>query len=147
HKNRRHKFKPISAVSKGYDSPAVSVIAKDNGSVDTLTLNITVYGFNDSGEEIGKVLGLNVHSFGHILTNNIKDLNVNFDKKVKNQAFEFIATYGIGGDVAFLSFEKELKNRVYMSGTYGDVLWKKSDKLIPGLPKLVFEKSMTEFRL
>jgi len=60
---------------------------------------------------------------------------------------EFIATDGIGDDVAFLPFAKKLEHKIYMSGTYGDVIWDKSHKLSPGFTKLVFEKGLTEFRL
>lgn len=146
-KDRQTKFKPVSTVSKGYDSTAVSAIAKENGSTTALTLDVTVYGYNDSGKSVGEKLGLKVLGFQHVLSGSIKELNINFKDKIKNQALEFIATDGIGDDVAFLPFEKKLKNKIYMSGTYGDVLWKLANRLSPGFTKLVFEKSMSEFRL
>lgn len=145
--HRSIAYRPISTVSKGYDSPAVSVIAKAAGVIDALTLAIKVYGYDDSGEDIARCLGMKLFKFGHVLSNDISNLNKDFNGVVKKKALEFIATDGIGDDVAFLMFEEKLKNKLYLTGTYGDIVWRMHPTIAPGLTKQVFEKSISEFRL
>ncbi len=144
---KKQKYKLLSSISKGYDSPAVSVLAKSAGLKQSVTLDIAVYDFNDSGQQIAKKLGLEVNKCEHILSNNINNLNTEFDVRLKKKAYEFIACDGIGDDVAFLGFEKYLKSKLYCSGTYGDVVWSKKRNIRPAFSKQVFEKSLTEFRL
>jgi hypothetical protein len=144
---RLQRYSPISAVSQGYDSVAVSSLAKSCGVSRSVTLDVTVYGINDSGHKIAQQLGMSVDRAGHLLTSEIDRMDVRLAGDMAKKAFEFIATDGIGDDVAFLGFEKSIKNSLYFSGTYGDVVWKKTKEVRNGLPKKVFERSITEYRL
>ncbi len=147
-KTRKTKYTAISSISKGYDSVAVTSLVTSLGLKSALTLSGTVYNYNDSGEEIAKKLGLKAFTFRHMLAKNIKNLNTDFHKRKKKQALEFIATEGLGDDVGFLPFEPKLGNKLYFSGAYGDIVWGKNKKLLPGFIKpKSFAKSLTEFRL
>ncbi len=145
---RAIQFPPITTISRGYDSPAAAVIAKNNGCKEALTLDVSVFDLNDCGLEIGKKLDMKTKVFRHILHDDIADLNVETPKELKNIAYQFIATVGIGDDITFYPMRDALRNRTLLSGVYGDFIWEKDTAVLPGLPKRgIFGKSITEFRL
>lgn len=146
-KRKRAKYNLMATISKGYDSTAAAVIARENGCQDALTLGVTVYDYNDSGAENGNRLGITVHERGHVLTSDIENLNIAFNEKQQKLAHEFIATDGIGDDVAFLAFEDKIEDSLYLYGAYGDILWRRTPRVPAGMTKQIFEKSLTEFRL
>jgi hypothetical protein len=145
---RKRQLTPLTSVSRGYDSPAVSTLAVGAGCRDAATLAVSVGEFDDCGTEIGKCLGLNVHEFKHVLGSNIQTLVSNFSADIENKASEFIATAGHGDDICFLGFEPSLRDRVFLTGALGDSVWPKHPSVHAGLPvRTRFGKSLTEFRL
>src|SRR5207248_716046 len=65
---RRIRYRPIVALSKGYDSPAAAVLAAEAGCREALTYRQCIQMGDDSGEEIARRLGLSVtalETFGY----------------------------------------------------------------------------------
>lgn len=65
---RKYRFDPLRTLSSGYDSPACAVLAGDAGCTEGITFqtSLTREGStqqNDSGMEIGRLLGLNVREY------------------------------------------------------------------------------------
>jgi hypothetical protein len=151
---RKITYHPISTLTKGYDSPTVSLLAKGSGCNEALTLDVVIMGIDDSGTEIGKVIGFNVYSYKHIMAqysdndSMVENLRVEFENELQHIASEFIATGGVGDDVAFYPFQDKLRKRLFLTGSLGDSVWNKQTKLRPGIPSAVpFMKSITEYRL
>lgn len=145
---RQNTLPPITPVSSGYDSPCVAVLAREAGQRDAVTFDISVKGRSDSGADIGKKLGLEVRSVTHVLGRNVPDLGVNFEGDLEDKVAEFVATPGVGDDVAFLTMEQVISGRTFLSGAMGDSVWRRNSKLEPGLPaRVIYGKSITEFRL
>lgn len=146
--SRKNAFSPITSISRGYDSPAAAVVASELGYLDAITIGVEVWNMDDCGETIGNKLGMNTEVVSHVMADEIADLNVDFDKEIKNISLEFIATAGAGDDVTFYPFREYLDQKIFLSGVYGDFVWEKDAPLTPGLPKRgIFGKSITEFRL
>jgi hypothetical protein len=146
--HRKVVYTPITTITRGYDSPAVAVLAKENGCNEALTLNVSVYEVYDSGLDIGRKLGLKVYVYEHVMSDRIENLNIAFTERIKDLALEFIATGGIGDDVCFYPFQDKLIKRVFLTGSYGDPVWAKGSSLEPGLTNnTFFSKSLTEYRL
>lgn len=145
---RRHPLSPMTTLSRGYDSPAVAVLAKELGCTDAVTMAVQVGGREDSGVELGRRLGLRVHAFEHAMGREIPELRRRFGPELASRAAEFIATAGLGDDIAFLPFEPALGNRVLLTGAWGDRIWERSSEVASGLSCMGrFGKSLTEFRL
>jgi hypothetical protein len=145
---RKRRLLPITALSKGYDSPAVAVLAREQGCTEAVTLGVSVYGLDDCGLELGRDLGLAVSAFRHVAGDDIPDLNFAFEGDLKAKILEFVATAGIGDDVTFLAFEEALAGRILLTGALGDSVWDRDSTLPPGVPvRIKFGKSLTEFRL
>ena len=145
---RRETFSPVTTITRGYDSPAASVLARENGCNEALTLDVAVYGVYDSGLEIGRKLGFEVHSYKHLISDNIGDLNIVFQGEKKDVVLEFVATGGVGDDVTYYPFQDRLSNRMFVTGSYGDSAWAKESSLEPGLPKgIIYLGSISEYRL
>ncbi|MBP7001096.1 hypothetical protein [Amaricoccus sp.] len=145
---RSRPFPPITPVSRGYDSPCVAVLARDAGCNDAVTMELVVKGKLDSGTDIARKLGLNVHVASHMLGDEVPALAVAFEGDRRDAVLEFIATAGIGDDVGFLGFEEALRGRAFLIGAMGDSVWRRNSSLPPGLPvRVAYGKSITEFRL
>ena len=148
HPKRKTQLRPITTVSSGYDSAAVAALAKENGCQEALTLNVKVGGVDDSGSEVSEQLGLKLHEFPHVVGSEIDSLVMKYDGHLKEKSLEFIATAGVGDDIAFLTFEPIIRGRLLFTGAWGDSIWAKNSHVVPGLPKRgKFAKSLTEFRL
>ena len=108
--SRRRKFRPVSSISSGYDSPVGAVLAAQLGCTEGVTLVNARGGGDDSGEEVGKALGLKMSMYERperVGTSGCPEA-------------EFIAT-GMGGeDFIYLAFEQKLKDAIYVSGFSGD---------------------------
>jgi hypothetical protein len=145
---RAHRLRPVVALSRGYDSTAVAVLAAENGCKEAVTLDVVVTGTNDSGEAIAKKLGLNVTARSHVMGSRVDNLRVDFGTRLAAQATEFLATEGVGDDVAFLPFEPDLHHGLLLTGVWGDMVWARDADVGAGLPvRTPFGKSITEFRL
>lgn len=149
---RKVPLKPLTSISRGYDSVAVAALAAQCGCEEAVTLRVR----GDNGRRIGRALGMKVHSFKHILINTVtkrfikrKRLLIGeLDSRLKERAYEFIASAGIGDDIVLASFESVLGGKVFLSGTGGDDIWDKDAKPNLGMKKTIAQNaSLTEFRL
>lgn len=107
--SRRRTFQYLTSISSGYDSPVGAVLATELGCTEGVTLGNARDGSSDSGEEVGKVLGLNVHVLSR--ENAIEDSGC--------PEAEFIATGAGGEDVIHRVFEPYLHNVIYVTGFLG----------------------------
>lgn len=139
---------PVTTITRGYDSSAVAVLARENGCDEALTLDVAVDDVYDSGLDIGRRLGFEVYSYKHVMSDNISDLKFAFQGEMKDVVLEFVATSGVGDDVTFYPFQDRLSNRVFMTGSSGDTVWAKGSSPEPGLPKrIIYLGSISEYRL
>ncbi len=147
-RRRQRPLPPITPVSGGYDSACVAVLAAEAGFRDAATIDVTVKGRDDSGAALAERLGMTIVRAEHILGKIVPSLEVIFDGPLKRLLYEFVATPGVGDDVAFLALEQALIGRTFLSGAMGDSIWRRNSSLPPGLPvRVVYGKSLTEFRL
>ena len=140
---RRHALGLVSTMSKGYDSTAVSALARDVGLERILTVAASRHGNNDSGEEAAKYLGLEA-----VIIDRERWKQYSFPE------VPFLATGGDNDDRVLLSAEEHLRNNLVFTGFHGDKIWGKSpygpDSLLPhpeikrGDPSGL---TQTEFRL
>jgi hypothetical protein len=146
---RKRILTPVTTLSKGYDSTAVSVLAKQNGCTKGLTVEATVYDYDDSGKEIGASLGLEVDTIKHPLSTKIEDLVIDGAKNTRyiQEVLEFFGTQGVGCDGTFSNFKGKLNLSVLITGIYGDFIWDKNAINVCGLPKNRFTNSSYEFRI
>lgn len=139
---------PATTVSSGYDSAAVSAVAASQGCEQALTLTVHVYDHDDSGTPVANALGLAVRERRHVMGDRILDLDMDSGDHLFEQAAEFIVTFGIGDDVAFLSFQDDLGQTMLTTGVWGDSIWARGKTVPSGLPvRVLFGKSLSEFRL
>lgn len=144
------KLSPINAVSSGYDSAAAAAISIQSGSKCSFTLEGSIYGHNDSGSAVAKILGMNCESRKHFLGSHIENLNIELEEYSDLLPYfvPFFATPGIGDDSNLISFSDILENKIYISGAGGDLTWERNSKLKNGLQKYTGHgRSLTEFRL
>lgn len=146
---RKTKYQPLTMISSGYDSPTVSIIAKENGCVNSATIEVEVYGNYESGYKIAQKIGYKkIVKKSHPLGKKIGNLNSFFNKKIESLACEFIATDGVGDDLVFKAFDDIVSETVLVSGAYGDSVWDYNSDLPKGLPvRIPYGKSITEYRL
>jgi hypothetical protein len=145
---RAASLQPVTTVSSGYDSVAVSAVLSELGCTEALTLDVSVEGASDSGVVPGEALGLHVSRFAHPLGDTLDSPKVIVGPGLVESAAEFIATSGIGDDIILLPFEPMLRSRVLFTGKYGDSLWSLDAPMRHGLPvPIKYGKSYSEFRL
>src|SRR4029077_9153817 len=90
-------YTPLSTISTGYDSTAVSVIARAAGCRGCVTFHTS----NDSGKQIGHILGLNVTEYDPDAYQTRNDL----------PEAEFAAAGAGGGDVIMTAWEQRLRGQ------------------------------------
>lgn len=149
-KNRVVDYTAISTISKGYDSPAVSSILNNLGEFKAVTIDVDVYGVNDSGNEIANILNMPCYQCQHPLGNSISNLGeIEYPEDFIEHINEFIATTGLGDDLVFLAFDKFLSNKLIFTGALGDIIWDANENPTPyGIPvRIPFGKSLNEYRL
>ena len=145
---RRHHYAPVVALSRGYDSTAVAVLAEENGCTRAVTLAVTVTGTDDNGLGNASRLGLSTEVFPHVMGDTVPVLRVDFPPDLAGRTLEFFATDGLGDDVMFLPFEPALSGAILLTGGWGDAAWGLDTAMGPNLrSRIPFEKSKTEFRL
>ncbi len=110
---RRIRYRPIVALSKGYDSPAAAVLAAEAGCREAMTYRQCIEMGDDSGEEIARQLGLSVTAFETFAYKNRTDL----------PEIEFIAASFSGGQVYLAGSEQVLSQTIVVGGGGGDVVW------------------------
>lgn len=139
---------PVTCISTGYDSTAVTALGKSVGIDDALTLDITVNGVNDCGDAVAKELGVSCRSFVHPAGQTIDHLHMYYSGDVRNIAAEFIGTVGFGDDILYAAFESVLNGKMLFDGKAGDDVWAIDYVGKEGLPiSAPYSKSLNEFRL
>jgi hypothetical protein len=115
--SRSHPYRSLATLSSGYDSPACAVLARESaGCEDAVTFRSAREGFDDlddSGEQIGALLGFNV-------TQRERTRYLTSDGFPEA---EFVACGTGGPDVVFQSFEDSLPGRLFFTGYFGDTVW------------------------
>ncbi len=140
---RAHPFRPVTSVSRGYDSPAVSALAARAGCREAICFSNTYDPQNDDdGTGIAHRLGLQVHPARR-------------DDFLKLPGFpeaEFCATVTMGTGAPFAVLEPALEGALLLSGFTGDTVWSVDprnnlpDGLAPGYQGMTMD-SYNEFRL
>jgi hypothetical protein len=110
------KYRPITTISSGYDSPAVSVLVKGIGVVEALTIEDSRQGgansTDDSGTEIAERLGLTTIGISR--------------SAYRRHGFEAEVVFNFGGnpdDLPFYAFKDRLAGTVVFNGVHGDTVW------------------------
>jgi hypothetical protein len=135
---RRYPYTMLSTLSSGYDSPTVTVLARQVGCVETLSIDRARDGDEDSGAAIANILGL-------------RSLVVPQDawRAMTLPEIPFIAGAPGGHQVLFKAAEDYLAGRVLFTGFHGDKMWAKdtqdlSENIVRGDPSGL---SLSEYRL
>jgi hypothetical protein len=120
---RQIGYRPLGTISTGYDSPAASVFARQQGCTAALTFLDARTDYNDpawnvmdaddSGREIGKHLKIDVHPFSRN----------DYAAREDCPEAEFIATGNGGDDVVMCNAEALLPGTMLYTGFLGDVVW------------------------
>ena len=140
--SRPFRYRPLTTISSGYDSPAVAVLAKDSGCTHAVSFATAREQFDaasDSGQDIAATLDLSIQMFDRL------------DYLKHDQAFEaeFLCS-GVGGeDIVFASFGEALSGTCVFTGFAGDKIWGLDDPNI-GMPLVRGDNgggSMQEFRV
>ena len=144
---RRSPFQgTLTAISRGYDSPAVATLARSIGSQDVLTYYTDGPNgqpdYTDCGAEIGEHLGMNVHLYHNRAYKVLPDL----------PEAEFCANFEQGMHVPNAGAETLLTGKILFRGGGGDRIWEpRPEKEIPGLAfhnsTFIDGPSSLEFRL
>lgn len=139
---RRFPLRLLGTLSSGYDSTTVSVLARDHGLTEVLTVDRARSGDEDSGAKVAAMLGLRAHPISREAWQNADCPEV-----------PFIASYSSAEDLPFKAAEEVLRGRVLLTGYHGDKVWGKSspehpidlnDQIVRGDPSGL---ALTEYRL
>jgi hypothetical protein len=137
-------YEPVIALSNGYDSTAMAVVAARAGLRRALTFatvrpaRSNEADTSDSGEATAQRLGIEAQVLDRVSYMTRDDL----------PEAEFLATGGPGEDVANTAMESELKQRILVSGDVGAALYRFGRPKRSDLWRLDLSgSSMTEFRL
>jgi hypothetical protein len=138
--SRRHRYRPIVALSGGYDSPASAVIARDSGCMEAFTFSQPVDRPDtreDSGRAVGDALGFKTAEYD----------TFEFHKRRDHPEIEFIASSFGGGQVYLAATGDALAGRVVVSGFGGDAVWglNYGARSAPHFPYYIGGYSQTEF--
>jgi hypothetical protein len=120
--SRTHPFKLLCSISKGYDSPAVAVLAAEAAELETFTFDRDREGRDDSGAPIAASLGLPCHVVDRDAwrTTHLPEV-------------PFIAGAASVGDMGFKSAESLLRGTVLLNGANGVPVWKRDSKPAPDI--------------
>lgn len=113
---RRVSYGMVTTISKGYDSAASAVIAKEAGCDTALTFNLPVQYAEDCGVEIAQQLG-----YSSIIVKDASDYLSNDQLKET----EFVSTGELGSGIIYTSFEEEMTDNIVIFGEEGDEFWGK----------------------
>jgi hypothetical protein len=110
---RSRPFRLLCPISKGYDSPAVAVMAAEVAALETFTFARDRDGRDDSGAAIAATLGVPCH---------VVDRHA--WKSASLPEVPFLAGSGSVGDLGFKSAESLLPGTLLLSGV-NSILWKR----------------------
>jgi hypothetical protein len=137
-------YKPVIALSNGYDSTAMAVVAAHNGLDAALTFTQARPNRQDetdtadSGEQTAERLGISAKVVDR----------VSYAERTDLPEAEFLATGGPAEDVANIAMESELRHRILVTGDVGAALYRYGRPRRSDLWRLDLSgSSMTEFRL
>ncbi|HUP83274.1 MAG TPA: hypothetical protein VM284_03690 [Candidatus Limnocylindria bacterium] len=136
-------YPPVIALSNGYDSTAVAVLAARHGLKRALTYREArppafTRDPSDSGERTAMLLGLDVEFFDR----------TEYMRSTTLPEAEFMATGYSGEEVPYVAFENELRHKTMLTGGLGGWAWLRAKEPFPGLERKDFSAcSVTEFRL
>jgi hypothetical protein len=135
---RRYRISPVTTISSGYDSAAISVFAKRLGCrrAWSLTSAITMFFFkNDSGRAAGQVLGLDVKEVQR--------------KRSRFRDEELIwAGNGFSESIALTLFDYDDDLTFLFTGNHAGILWNKARHHAAYLHRSdVAGSGLTEYRL
>lgn len=118
HPARTHRFTPLVAVSRGYDSPAVAVLAARHGCRDAVTLRHSAdrsgKSADDDGSVIAERLGMGTTAY---------DRENPAHRTPMSEAEFYPDPFACSTDRALLSMEGQLAGSVYLSGRHGEHFW------------------------
>lgn len=139
---RRVRYRPLATLSAGYDSPAAAVIARDAGCGEGITFgqpHDRQDGADDSGEELGRMMGLAMQVFRTHAYRQRRDM----------PEIEFISSSFTGGQVYLATTGAALVDRVACSGFGGDAIWTRdfAARQAPHFPVSIGGYSQNEFYL
>lgn len=116
---RNIKYKLISMMSSGYDSPACTALGTAVGLEEVLTFRSAraesgvAENTDDSGTEIARVMGLRVKEFDRLDVLRSKEL----------PEAEFVASGDLGQDFEISVLGNDLSQRLLIVGYHGDTMW------------------------
>lgn len=116
---RTIRYAPLLTVSTGYDSAAAAVVARATGCREAMTFTTARDASggesDDSGKDLGELLGLEVTEYDPIAYRTRLDL----------PEAEFAATGGGGGSVILSTVEARLPAKILLTGHYGAEAWER----------------------
>jgi len=122
---RRWRYRPVTSLSQGYDTTAVSALAAQAGCREAVTFrkSNSKYGYeDDSGSRIGPYLGLRVTEYER----------TDYDRLPERRDDEFYVEPD-GVDRSMVLMEKQLVGALLFTGRFGERLWPRGSVLSWGL--------------
>jgi hypothetical protein len=116
---RNHRYEMVAGLSSGYDSTTVAVLAHELGGKHVFSFRTARGGQEDHGEEVARILGLDV---------TLVDRG-NWQQHPFSEV-PFFAAAALGGDTVLSSAGHILRGRVFLSGFHGDKVWAKDAKTL-----------------
>ena len=140
-KRRHRRYEGLATVSRGYDSNALAALLGPLGVREAMTFYDEIPG-DDSGEDIARLLGMNVRVYGR----------TDFRTKPGVDEAEFLSWPSKSSDIVLAPCEEQLAGKVLVTGRYGDVVFStRAAKMLSDfrLPRSHFigGSGMIEFRL
>lgn len=126
HADRRWSFRPVTSLSQGYDSTAVSALASKAGCREAVTFrksNGTTGYEDDSGSEIARCLNLCVTEYGR----------ADCDRIARERDHQFYIEPD-GMDRSLVVMEEQLVGALLLTGRFGERLWNREPSIRWGLP-------------
>jgi hypothetical protein len=126
HPNRKHTYRPVTCMSQGYDTTAVSAIAAQAGCREAVSFrrSNSKSGYeDDSGHEIAPYLGLHLTEYER----------TDYDRLPPTRDHEFyIEPKGV--DRAMVLMERQLTGTLLLTGALGERMWNRAPRSRLGLP-------------
>ena len=145
--SRWQQYRPLAAISRGYDSPAVAAVAVRNGCIESFSFfesstkdNDTYVMADDNGSEIAGILGMSCKSYHRMANTEATRLQL-----IEN--FENIFACPM---LAITRFQQDLPGRMLLTGRHGEHFWNLDPyrslpwyqeitaRAMPGVPGLEF---------
>ena len=146
-KTRRVRYRPLASISRGYDSPATSVLSQACGCQHTLTFaksnasDSSRY-LDDSGKPIAKQLGMDCLELDRV---DLRDAPAELLKLHFQNPFGSIVS-------SMDQVSEVLKGSIFITGRHGEHYWSlEADRCLPGFQEPTARKTLVqntlEFRL